>query len=224
MITSTSTTAHPALLQRLTPSLAIGSGILGIFSFACLIAYITTPSFQMQASGVVAPTGKLLLTTQFLSSMAQALLMIPVAVWLYRVRRRRSPGLGRTGMMMGILALGGVALLRLVALVDPAVSDILFMIPMGLVGIWLAVVNWDDPQVLPRWMRILGGIAGICLFGVGLNFFLNGGLIVFSKGPLAYGDDVNFHIGLGLSGLPGFTLFPVWCILLGLRFRRSLVE
>jgi hypothetical protein len=116
--------------------------------------------------------------------------------------------------------LGGVGLLRLAALVDAGVSDILFMVPTGLVGVWLVAVNWDNPRALPAWMRILGGIAGICLFGVGLNFLFNGGLAVFSKGPLAYENDVNFHIGLGLSGFPGFTLFPTWSVLLGLRFLR----
>jgi hypothetical protein len=204
-----------------TPWLAIASGIFGIFSFACLVAYIMTPALQMQDSGVVAPQGKLLLTVQFLSSMVQSLLMIPVAIWLYRIGEWRWRGLGRSWMILGVVALGGVGLLRLVAAVDSAVSDILFMIPMGLVGVWLAAVNWNNPQTLPGWMRILGGIAGICLFGVGLNFFFNGGLVVFSKGPMAYGDDVNFHIGLGLSGLPGFTLFPIWCMLLGLRFSRA---
>ena len=51
-----------------TPWLAIASGIFGIFSFACLVAYIMTPALQMQDAGVVAPQGKLLLTVQFLSS------------------------------------------------------------------------------------------------------------------------------------------------------------
>jgi hypothetical protein len=69
-------------------------------------------------------------------------------------------------------------------------------------------VNWNNPRTQPSWMRILGGIARICLFGVGLNFFFNGGLVVFFKGPMTYGDDANFHIGLGLSGLLGFMLFP----------------
>jgi hypothetical protein len=118
------------------------------------------------------------------------------------------------------VALGGVGLLRLAALVDAGVSDILFMVPTGLVGVWLAAVNWNNPRALPEWMRILGEVAGICLFGVGLNFLFNGGLAVFSKGPLAYENDVNFHVGLGLTGFPGFTLFPIWSVLLGLRFLR----
>jgi hypothetical protein len=206
--------------HRSMPSLAIVSGILGILSFGCLVAYITTPTLQMQASGVVSPVGKLLLRVDFLSSMVQAMLMIPVAIWLHRNGGRRSPGFDRSVMILGVVALGGVGLLRLAALVDAAVSDILFMVPTGLVGVWLVAVNWDNPRALPAWMRILGGIAGICLFGVGLNFLFNGGLAVFSKGPLAYENDVDFHIGLGLTGFPGFTLFPIWSVLLGLRLLR----
>jgi hypothetical protein len=91
----------------------------------------------MQASGVVSPVGKLLLKVDFLSAMVQAMLMIPVAIWLYRTGARRSPGFGRSGMILGVVGLGGVALLRLAALVDTAVSDILFMVPMGFVGVRL---------------------------------------------------------------------------------------
>jgi hypothetical protein len=180
-----------------TPWAAIVSGMFGIFSFACLVAYIVTPALQMQDSGVVAPQGKLLLTVQFLSSMVQALLMIPVAIWLYRIGGWRWRGLGRSWMILGVVALGGVGLLRFVVLFGAAVSDILFMIPMVLVGLWLAAVNWNNPRALRGRMRILGGIARICLFGVGLNFFFNGGLVVFSKGPMAYGDDMNSISGWG---------------------------
>ncbi|MBB5060479.1 FtsH-binding integral membrane protein [Granulicella aggregans] len=213
-------TAKGYFIDRLPLWLAILSGILGIFSFGCLIVYIVTPSLQMQPSGAIDPMGKQLLTLQFLTSMGQALLVIPLAVWLHDFRGRRHSGSGSAIAILGIVALGGVALLRCAALVDPDVSDILFMIPMGLVGVWLALVNWKNRRSMPRWLRILGGVAAICLLGVGLNFFLNGGLVVFSKGTMAYGDDVNFHIGLGLSGVPGFTLFPLWCILMGLHFRK----
>ncbi|MBB5057254.1 hypothetical protein HDF16_001939 [Granulicella aggregans] len=210
-------------VSRSTPWLAITSGILGICSFVSLVAYITTPALQMQESGTVVPTGKLLLTIQFLASAAQVLMMIPVAIWIYRMGRQRSPGVGRESMILGIVALGGVGLLRLVPMVDTAVSDILFMLPMGLVGVWLVAVNWENVVALPSWMRMLGGIAGIGMVGVGLNFLFNGGMAVFSKGPMAYGNDVNFHIGLGLFGFPGFTLFAIWSVLLGLRFlRRSI--
>lgn len=134
MITSTVRNRSQAI-HRSMPWLAIVSGILGFLSFGCMVAYITTPTLQMQASGVVSPVGKLLLRVDFLSSMVQAMLMIPVAIWLYRSGGRRAPSFGRSGMILGVVALGGVGLLRLAALVDAGVSDILFIIPAGLVGV-----------------------------------------------------------------------------------------
>jgi hypothetical protein len=209
-------------IGRSTPWLAIVSGVFGICSFGSLIAYITTPDLQMHESGGLPPMGELLLTIQFLSSAAQVLMMIPVAIWLNAMSARRSPVPGRNGIVqgwtvLGVVALAGVAILRLAAMVDAAVSDILFMLPMGLVGVWLVVVNWTNPIGLPGGMRILGLVAGLGLVGVGLNFLSNGGVAVFSKGPMAYGNDVNFHIGLGLFGFPGFSLFAIWSVLLGFR-------
>ena len=210
-------------VRQTAPWFAIASGILGICSFVSLIAYITTPALQMQGSGVAPPLGQLVLTAQFLCSAVQTLMMIPVAIWLYRVAGRRPLGLNGTGFpwtIVGVVAFGSVGLLRLVAMMDSAVSDILFMLPLGFVGLWLVAVNWKYLPMLPGWMRIVGGLAGFGLVGVGLNFLFNGGLAVFSKGPFAYGNDVNFHIGLGLFGFPGLTLFATWSILLGLRLRR----
>ena len=213
-------------MHRSTPWLAIVSGALGICSFASLIVYITSPDLQMQESGAAAPIGEQLLTVQFLSSAAQVFLMIPVAILLYRWDAWTSSKLERnravlSWTILGVVALAAVGLLRLIAMVYTGVSDILFMLPMGLVGAWLVAINWENPIALPGWMRIWGAVAGLCLVGVGLNFLFNGGLAVFSKGPLAYGSDVNFHIGLGLFGFPGFALFATWSVLLGLRLLRS---
>jgi hypothetical protein len=204
-------------IPRSTPWLAIASGLLGICSFASLIAYIRSPDLQMQESGAVASTGELLLAAQFLCSAAQVFMMIPVAIGLYRAVGGLSV---RRWTILGGVSLAAVGLLRLIAMVDAAVSDILFMLPMGLVGAWLIAINWANPIVLPSWMRIWGAVAGVCLVGVGLNFLFNGGLAVFSEGPMAYGADVNFHIGLGLLGFPGFILFATWSILVGLRLLR----
>lgn len=158
MTLSTSNDRSQAI-GRSTRWLAIVSGLLGICSFGTLLAYITTPALQMQESGGVPPMGALLLTVQFLSSAAQVLMMIPVAIWLNGMNGWRSPAIGRKGLIqgwtiLGVVALAGVAILRLAGMVDTAVSDILFMLPMGLVGAWLVAVNWNNPIALPRWMRI----------------------------------------------------------------------
>ncbi|MDO7843425.1 hypothetical protein [Sphingomonas immobilis] len=187
-----------------------------------MITYITSPDLQMEESGAVAPIGQLLLTAQFLCSAAQVFLMIPVAICFYRWDQRRLPGVGRNLVarhwtMLGVVALGAVGVLRLIAMIDVAISDIVFMLPMGLVGAWLIAINWANPMALPKWLRIWGTVAGVGLVGVGLNFIFNGGLAVFTEGPMAYGNNVQFHIGLGLFGFPGFVLFATWSVLLGLR-------
>jgi hypothetical protein len=46
-------------------------------------------------------------------------------------------------MILGVLASGGVGLQRLITLVGAAVSDILFMILMGFVGVWLAACELE---------------------------------------------------------------------------------
>lgn len=217
----TSPTTH-----RLLQWLAISSGALGICSFASLIVYITSPNIQMRASGAVAPMGEKLLAAQFLCSAAQFLMMVPIAIWFYRsgcsnISQADRIRTVRYWTILGVLALAAVGLLRLVAMVDAAISDILFMLPLGLVGVWLMAINWVNPTGLPGWMRVWSIIAGICLAGVGLNFLFNGGLAVFSEGPMAYGSNVNFHIGLGLFGFPGFILFATWSILLGVRLSRQ---
>jgi hypothetical protein len=84
-MTPSTVTNSSYTVSRPSPWLAIVSGILGLCSFVSLVAYITTPALQMQESGAVVPLGKMLLTVQFLASAVQVLMMIPVAIWIYRL-------------------------------------------------------------------------------------------------------------------------------------------
>jgi hypothetical protein len=147
--------------------------------------------------------------------MVQALLLIPAVDALLRLGGPRISRLSQVAAAVGIVALSMVALMRLLLLVNPAVSDILFMGPMGFVGGWLVVVNRLLAHQLSKSSRVLGTIAGVGLVIVGASFFFLGGLVVLTDGPFAYANDVDFHAGIALGGLPGFTLFPIWAILVG---------
>jgi hypothetical protein len=151
------------------------------------------------------------MNTNFLAAMLQAIFLLPLVSPLSGTRR--------IARILGIAGFSLVAILRLLPIVLPAVSDILFMLPIGLVGIWLLLVNGRPSSPRSRATRTLGTIAAVFLLGVALNFLFNGGLAVFTRGPFAYGNDIPFHIGLALTGAPAFTLFPVWSILLGIRLR-----
>lgn len=206
-------TAYPG--SRLAGRAALASGVFGMLSTGCLIAYLTTQAQQFMASGVMPPLGAILLQGNFLGSLAQALCMVPVAIALHAIARRRAPVTSRSLLVVGVVALLSVALLRLLHMIDPAMSDILFMAPTGFVGLWLLVINtllageWSKP------LRITGMIAGIGLMIVGASFFFLGGLVVLTEGPYAYGPDADFHLGTAIGGIPGFILFPVWALLVG---------
>lgn len=202
---------------RLAGWAGLASGVLGILSTACLIAYLTTQAQRFMATGVMPPLGAVLINGNNLGSMAQALCMIPVALALHDIARRRASGTSRAAMLVGVTALLGVALLRFLHAINPAFSDILFMGPTGFVGLWLLVVNVLLAGVLSGTLRVIGTIAGIGLLIVGASFFFLGGLIVLTGDPFAYGRDADFHVGITIGGVPGFILYPLWAILVGRR-------
>lgn len=194
---------------------AIASGVIGIVAVGCLIAYLATQAREFMDSGVMPPVGAVLITSNYLGVLLQALCMIPVALALHSLGRQCSPRVSRATVTVGIVALAGVALLRLLLLLNPAVSDILFMGPMGFVGAWLIVVNYLLAGILSGALRIVGSVAGVGLVVVGASFFFLGGLAVLTDGPFAYANDADFHIGIAVGGLPGFILYPVWAFLVG---------
>jgi hypothetical protein len=114
---------------------AIASGVIGMIAIGSLIAYLATQATEFLESGVMPPVGRLLLTSNYVGVILQALFMIPAALALHALGRQRSPGMSRAAVTVGIIALCGVALLRLLLLINPAVSDILFMGPIGFVGL-----------------------------------------------------------------------------------------
>lgn len=205
---------------------AIASGVLGFIAFWTLIAYIaTTPSELLESKVVLKPgamptMARFLLTSNSVEVMLQVLFMIPVALALHALGRQHSPGVSRAAVTVGIIALCGVALLELLPLVNPEVSDILFMGPMAFVGAWLIVVNWLLAGVLSRTLRITGTVVGVGWVIQGASFFFLGGLAVLTDGPQAYADDVDFHNGVAIGGVPGNFLYPIWAILLGSKLVR----
>jgi hypothetical protein len=199
---------------------SIASGIAGIIALACLVAYLATQARTFMQTGIMPPVGRLLITTHKTGALVQALLMIPPAMAVLEAGRRRSASLSRAVAVVGCLALGAVVLVRVGILLSPAVSDILFMGPIGFVGVWLVAVNWLLAERLSLVTRIVGTIAGLGLVIVGASFFFLGGLAVLTDGPYAYGKDVDFHVGIQIGGAPGFILFPIWAVLLGRALLR----
>lgn len=201
--------------DRRAGSCAISSGLIGLVSFACLIIYLATQASQFIATGVMPPLGRLLINANYVGTLLQALLMVPVArelpAWL------GEPASGPDNMIMrvGVAALLGVVIVRLLQFASPAVSDVLFMAPLGFVGLWLIAVNLRAGKELHAAMRLLGVIAGLGMAILGGSFFFLGGLAVLTDGPFAYTNNVPFHQGIAIGSPAAYVLYPIWCGLIG---------
>jgi hypothetical protein len=53
------------------------------------------------------------------------------------------------------------------------------------------------------------------------SFFFLGGLVVLTDGPFAYANDVDFHNGIAIGGVPGNILYPIWTVLLGRKLAQA---
>lgn len=207
---------------------AIASGALGIVCFGLLAAYLVTAPKEVLESEVAPKLGAIPLLSWFLLKgsdvgfIFQALLMAPVAIALEGIARQHSARLSRAAMTVGVISLGSVALLRMLALLFPEqVSGILFMGPTGFVGVWLVIVNWILGRSLSRGLRITGTVAGAGLLIQGASFFFLGGLAVLFNGPESYASDVDFHNWNAIGGVPGGILYWIWAILLGRNLLRA---
>ena len=210
--------------NRATGWAAIASGIVGIISFGFLLAFIayavTQKMGDIKEFAEIPLVGRLLLKGSYVGSMLQALCMIPVLIAVHALGRLRSQKMSGTATAVGMIGLIAVALLRAIILVNPKVSDILFIGPMGFVGAWLVMCNSLLRGVLSRGIRVTGMIVGVGFVIASLSFFFLGGVAEFTH-PGALGNDLVFHAGLWGGGIPAFLLYPVWAILLGRKLVRA---
>ena len=84
-----------------------------------------------------------------------------------------------------------------------------------LVAFYYQLALGELPCPLCALQRVGFIVAGVGLVIAGLSFFFLGGLDVLTKGPDAYGENLPFHLGLWIGGVPGFVLLPIWGILCG---------
>ena len=221
IMTTPPTTTITGSTYRLAGWAAIASGVIGIMAFGLLVAALG-PHWSGGA-------GNLMFRTYDAGVILQSLFMIPVAFGLHALARQRTLGMSRATLAVGVVALSGIVLLVSLIFVN-VVWDVLYMIPQGILGVWLVVVNRLMSRVLPRGLTRLGTVAGLGLVLVG-TFPLAFAIFVDPvglHGPIP--DDQPFpettangiiHIVLLIGTLMGVSTYPIWTILLGRRLLRA---
>jgi hypothetical protein len=212
----------------------MAAGIIGLLAMASLIAAVTTRWATQGPSDGHVDKGvwDLLLRLHDAGGMAQALLMIPGVYALHDVSRQAGSAMSRAMIPLGVAA--NVLLAASLALIFIThASDMLYMFPQGLVGVWLIVTNRRMPMTFSKGLRVAGIVAGIGLLlialanaGIGMAhgpsmFTLIGPMpetvdVVAEKSAL----NIYSHVVMDIGMLLGVFTYPIWAILAGRRLSR----
>jgi hypothetical protein len=150
--------------HRILKSATAIAGLLGLVGAVCLIAAVQLRSWRM----VSRPVFRALMNTHDALSIFQSLLFIPAGIVISAFAFRRSASLRSAGATATVLALIAIALLQTLYLTGQA-QESLYMIPQGVVGIWLICVNVSRDAWAPRWVKRLGMLAGLGLILIGIS-------------------------------------------------------
>ena len=159
MSLATSVIAKP-LNQLSAGKLAIASGVAGIIVYVFLIGYLNTRSES---------TATWILINRLNDGAAafQFLFMAPVIVGLTYFSHLGSFKLNRARVLTAVIAVS-LAILNLLLTFPKMVSVIFYMIPQGLSGICLILLNWRLTDLLSFGLRWFGIIVGFGLLLVGI--------------------------------------------------------
>jgi hypothetical protein len=202
---------------------ALFSGVAGLLGFALLLAALLAPTpspdtmrretnlFLWQDAGVI----------------VQALTMLPVTWGIYRLSLRRDGGSSREWLILGLFAQSSLVFASALIFTG-TVSDMLYMAPIGLVGMWLLLVNRSGNGIASSAVVWLGRAAGAGLLIIAVGFVIYGIFIapaVFLR-PLSNAEidaqsltpaNLVAHVCMAVGTLLGRLVYPVWALLLGRR-------
>lgn len=205
---------------------ALWSGVIGIVAVGLLIAALAAPtpspnSMRRETS---------LFAWQNAAVILQALGMIPVTIGLRRLGNIETDAGRPADVALGLFAQLSLILTSALLFTD-TVSDMLYMAPIGLVGLWLLTINRRDDGVFSRGLVWTGRVAGTGLVTVGVGFVIYGMLVapaVFTR-PLSTAEidaqsltpaNLVAHVCMAVGTLFGRIVYPTWAIFLGLRLLR----
>lgn len=203
--------------------LALSCGLIGLIGFGLLVMALSTPPPS---------PGTLRRATdpfrwQDASIIIQSFLMLPVAFGLVSILRGKPATFGDPLVLFGLIAFGSLCISSAL-IFSGTVSDMFYMLPQGLVGVWVVLVNGRLPVPLGRSVRWLGRISGFGLILIGLGFVIYGACVAprIFAGPLSNAEidaqtwttaNILAHMLMAAGTLLGRALNPVWLLLLGRR-------
>ena len=215
------------LSYRSTGQIAIASGLIGIFAFGFLLAAVTTRTTMAVSSSIY-----FMFRAHDVFFIIQMILLIPVAFGLYNITNQQSVGIGRTTLILGVVALS-ITIIILLLVFPKVLPDDYYPVPVGIFGIWLITVCWNMRKILKpalRWFGIIVGF-GLTLFGIypiGYFFLVDPRIFhIPPVDPASLPDpslsvaNTILHLMILVGSFIGVLPLPFWTILIGRRFLQE---
>lgn len=216
------------LQYRFAGRFAIASGIAGTLAFGFLLAYLNTREQKFAEAIVFLRFHDALAVLQFL-------LLIPPVIALYHIVQKSTYRVERNTLTIGIGALV-TSVFFLVLTIPRILSDVLYLFPQGVFGVWLVFISLRLKGLHPKGLIWLGIVVGTGLaisgiFPIGYAIFVD---TIILRIPAASDEAVNkvatdttantiLHNMVAI-GLVGVVLFPIWTILTGVKLLREKIN
>ena len=226
MILPTFATTTPS--HRSAGWAAIASGVIGLAAYGCLLSAVLTRDSWFLSRYVY-----LMFKANQVGFILQLLLLIPAAAGLQKLSQQKSPGINRATLNVGIgaLALAVVSLLLGIVSILP---EGYFFTTLGMVGVWLIVVNWRLSRGnirRIRWFGMTVGV-GVLIFGsyapiyaifVDLVIFRIPAvdLATYPEPPMNFANTILHHYVIWIGSIMGLLPLPIWTLLVGRRLLRD---
>jgi hypothetical protein len=203
---------------------AIGSGIIGLIAYGCvMIAVETRTSFLMSK------TVYLMFRIHDIGVILQFILLIPIVFVLHKFSAKLSSSMSHGTLSVGIAAISFTVLFLLLEF-PKVLADELYMFPQGIFGVWLMVTSWGIKNKFLAGLKWLGifvgfGLALVGTFPLGYAIFVDPTILhIPATEPTAYPDNLAnriLHKILWIGSYIGVATLPVWSFLLGLTLVRE---
>ena len=199
---------------------AILSGAIDLIGFVFLLIFFALEAPRWIQSGEPA-TPPLFGTLNDASFIFVALFMIPLAVVLHKIIRRHNPTLSLISLiigMAGMLVTGIIQGLYVPRVIQTAQQGILAGIGLGLIGLWMILVNTLGRTTnLPRGSAWLGILAGVSIIQLPLAVIAIGGPAFLDEPSIALNNP--FFMFAFAAGVLGISIgYAIWAIWLGRLF------
>jgi hypothetical protein len=201
---------------------ALASGVIGL-----LAAIFALSAAELRVLRLISgSTTRFLFASHDVATVFQSLLLLPAVYVLYTRYREQHQSLSGIVTVIAAAALCAIALVQSLWLAG-VMPETVYMLPQGIVGLWLIAANTSRWRNLPARESLIGTLGGVGLVMIAVSFMTLISYFGFQaltsridlSSPQAQFVNQALHVNLHVASWVGKPLYPVWVLLVARRLR-----